>query len=128
MPHSYGATLIFFWKIPLISYVAHNTKEEHKNAEEWQKEKKKKDTGAIFYILALPYRGPSAEHASRFPCLMQHIESELMKIPPRGMSVIGAASKICCQRNRIKWGGQPFCPCHIDYLSIWPSAVTHACF
>lgn len=83
-----------------------------------KKKRKKKDTGAIFYILALPYQGPSAEHASRFPCLMQHIESELMKIPPRGMSVIGAASKMGCQRNRIKWGGQPFCPCHIDYLSI----------
>lgn len=44
MPHSYGATLILFWKIPLISYVAHNTKEEHKNAEERQKEKEKKKT------------------------------------------------------------------------------------
>lgn len=78
---------------------------KRRNAEELQKEKKKKDTGAIFYILALPYQGPSAEHASRFPCLMQHIESELMKAPPRGMSVIGAASKMGCQRNRIKWGG-----------------------
>lgn len=47
MPHSYGATLILFWKIPLISYVAHNTKEEMLRS--CKKKRKKKDTGAIFY-------------------------------------------------------------------------------
>lgn len=67
-----------------------------------------KNTDAIFYILTLRYPGPSAEHASLFPCLMQHIQSELMKNPPRGMSVIGAASKTSCQRNRIKWRDSHF--------------------
>lgn len=41
MPHSYGATLILFWKIPLISYVAHNTKEEMLRS---GKKKRKKKT------------------------------------------------------------------------------------
>lgn len=56
-----------------------------------------KNTDAIFYVLTLRYPGPRAEHASLFPCLMQHIQSELMKTPPHGMSVIGAASKTGCQ-------------------------------
>lgn len=64
-----------------------------------------KNTDAIFYVLTLRYPGPSAEHASLFPCLMQHIQCELMKTPPCGMSV---ALKTGCQRNRIKWRDSHF--------------------
>lgn len=48
MPHSYGATLILFWKIPLISYVAHNTKEEMLRS--CKKKRKKKKTLVPYFI------------------------------------------------------------------------------
>ncbi len=75
MLHSFGVTLILFWKIPLIFDVARNTKKKMKMLSSV------KNTDAIFYVLTLRYPGPSAEHASLFPCLMQHIQSELMKTP-----------------------------------------------
>ena len=76
-----------------------------------------KNTDAIFYVLTLRYPGPSAEHASLCPCLMQHIQSELMKNPARNECYW------CCLEDGLskksnQMEGQPFCPCYIDYLSI----------
>lgn len=74
MLHSFRVTLILFWKIPLIFGVACNTKKMKMLSSV-------KNTDAIFYVLTLRYPGPSAEHASLFPCLMRRIQSELMKTP-----------------------------------------------
>lgn len=72
-PNAFRVTLILFWKIPLISGIACNTKIKMLSSV--------KNTDAIFYVLTVRYPGPRAEHASLFPCLMQHIQSELMKTP-----------------------------------------------
>lgn len=71
MLHSFGVTLILFWKIPLIFDVACNTKKKLLSSE------KKHECHTVFYVLTLQYLGPSAEHAS--PCSMQHIHRLLMK-------------------------------------------------
>lgn len=120
MLHSFGITLILFQKIPLIFDAACNTKKMKMLSSV-------KNTDAIFYVLTLRYPGPSAEHASLFPCLMHHIQSELMK-PPTWNECYWRCLEDGLSKKSNQMEGQPFCPCHIDYLSIWPSALTHACF
>lgn len=80
MVHSFRVTLILFWKIPLIFDVACHTKKKLLSSG--------KNT-AIFYVLTLRYPGSSAEHASLFPCLMQHIQSLLMKKNPVEWVLLG---------------------------------------
>lgn len=63
----------------------------------------KKNRFAIFYVLTL--RCPSAEHASLFPCLMQHIQSELMT-PPSSPSAWNECCWCCLKYELSKKSNQ----------------------
>lgn len=68
--------------------------------------KKKKKKVPRWHILRCHTTlGLSAGHASLFPCLMQHIQSDLMT-PPNGC--YWRSLEDGCQRNRIKWRDSHF--------------------